>query len=123
MQVLQVRFRKKSTKKEDRAAQKEKEREEFAEKHKLGSHHRELNPFFKNGGSGMPPTEEEMLEKHPETSRKPEKRKPEITYEDEMEAMWAERTEEESSSRPKKRSKHDGKCKTIQEFLSELNQF
>ena len=55
----------------------------------------------------MPPTEEEMREKQ----RKPEKRKQKITYEDEMDAMWAEKdAEEESASRPKKRSKHDGKC-------------
>jgi len=66
----------------------------------------------------MPPTEEEMRDKQ----RKPEKRKQEITYEDEMDAMWAEKdNEEESASRPKKRSKHDGKCKSyifINRYLS-----
>jgi hypothetical protein len=59
----------------------------------------------------MPPTEEEMRDKQ----RKPEKRKQEITYEDEKD------TEEESASRPKKRSKHDGKCKSyilINRYLS-----
>ena len=76
----------------------------------MGSHRLELNPYFKDGGTGMPPTEEEMRAKQ----RKPEKRKQEISYEDEMEAMWAERDAEvEPESRPKKRSKHEGKCKSL----------
>ena len=41
------------------SSQAEKRKEE--EQNKLGQHSRELNPFWKNGGSGMPPTEEEDI--------------------------------------------------------------
>ena len=45
-----------------------------------GTHSRELNPFWKGGGSGLPPTEEEMKkerEKKSEESRRSPERKSE----------------------------------------------
>ncbi|CAG5094092.1 Oidioi.mRNA.OKI2018_I69.XSR.g13240.t3.cds, partial [Oikopleura dioica] len=74
----------------------------------VGKYCEKQDPHLAYGGTGMPPTEEEMMEKQ----RKPEKRKQEISYEDELEAMWAE---------PKKRSKHEGKSAAeIKEIRNKL---
>ena len=119
-----------STKKEDRAAQKEKEREDFEKKHAPGTHHRELNPFWKDGGSGMPPTKEQMsarqsskkltveeeMEKmwaEQESEKKSKKSRP--AHEDEMEAMWAEReTETKSRSRDSRSTSNRGRSRSPQ---------
>ena len=47
--------------------QAEKEKEE--KQNELGQHSRELNPFWKNGGTGLPPTEEELREKEKQKIR------------------------------------------------------
>ena len=91
-----------STKKEDRAAQKEKEREDFEKKHAPGTHHRELNPFWKDGGSGMPPTKEQM------SARQASKK---LTVEEEMEKMWAEQESEKKSE--KSRSAHEDEIEAM----------
>merc|ERR1711970_73889 len=55
----------------DHKADKQKKREEEykkkeEEQNKIGTHHLELNPFWKDGGSGLPPTEEELQKKKEE---------------------------------------------------------
>ena len=44
------------------------------EQNRIGQHHRELNPFWKDGGTGLPPTEEE-LQKKKEEERRAERRR------------------------------------------------
>ena len=63
----------------DHKADKQKKREEEykkkeEEQNRIGRHHRELNPFWKDGGSGLPPTEEE-LQKKKEEERRAERRR------------------------------------------------
>ena len=63
----------------DHKADKQKKREEEykkkeEEQNRIGQHHRELNPFWKDGGTGLPPTEEE-LQKKKEEERKAERRR------------------------------------------------
>jgi len=63
----------------DHKADKQKKREEEykkkeEEQNRIGQHHRELNPFWKDGGSGLPPTEEE-LQKKKEEERRAERRR------------------------------------------------
>ena len=98
----------------DRQIEKEKEREAEEAKHAAGSHHRELNPFWKNGGTGMPPTKEEFRKQREEerdsnrkmqkTRERPKEREmPVMSGVDlEMDAMWAEREEETAQPVAKK---------------------
>ena len=63
----------------DHKADKQKKREEEykkkeEEQNRIGQHHRELNPFWKDGGTGLPPTEEELQKKR-EEERKAERRR------------------------------------------------
>ena len=63
----------------DHKADKQKKREEEykkkeEEQNRIGQHHRELNPFWKDGGTGLPPTEEE-LQKKKEEERRAERRR------------------------------------------------